>query len=280
MALFGVAGLGALSAAQGAMGGSSLMGLLGSGGSLLSGLGSLGGLFGSSGTSSKQASRLAVEAEQRALSNQHILATHMPAWTVQGAKNAGIHPLAALGMPQVSAPMAQVGGGSSGPSAFERMGALGQDLSRAVLATRDNEDRKMALMGARLQLENQSLQNDVLRSQLMRSMSAQVGPAIPGVTTIPKEIISRNGPTEAGIAAAHQLLEFTPGNYVRAPGSAMADANLDDGPASWYYQLSRTLPDMVKADMMHKGSQVKSAVRKSWSNRSRWKSRDYWMFND
>lgn len=60
-------------------------------------------------------------------------------WRVADAKKAGLSPLAALGNPGIAASPAYVGGGDYGLSDF------GQDISRAMYATKSSEDRGDAL---------------------------------------------------------------------------------------------------------------------------------------
>lgn len=95
-----------------------------------------------------------------------------------------IHPLTMLGVPMSGG---QVTGefGSSGPSKSERMAEIGQGVSRAVSAYAGREQREMEKMSAKLQLENQQLQNDRLRSEiaLMHSPGSPPGIAAPGNVT-------------------------------------------------------------------------------------------------
>lgn len=87
-------------------------------------------------------------------------------WRVEDARAAGLHPLAALG--------AQLPGAS--PSF---MADQGEDVSRAFMATRSEGERGSMYgdMFAALQLENAGLQNDLLRSQIVKMN--QVGPGFP-----------------------------------------------------------------------------------------------------
>lgn len=90
-------------------------------------------------------------------------------WKVADARAAGLHPLAALGAPTTSFSPMQVG--SSGPSHD-----MGQDISRAISATATARER--ATLNT-LQEEHLGLQNDLLRSQIAKLNSAQVGPPLP-----------------------------------------------------------------------------------------------------
>lgn len=91
-------------------------------------------------------------------------------WKVEDAKKAGVHPLYALG--------AQTH--SFAPQSVGDMGIsqAGQDIGRAMAAT---ETKAGNAIGEKLALENQSLQNDLLRSQIAASKLATIrqGQTIP-----------------------------------------------------------------------------------------------------
>lgn len=141
----------------------------------------LGGLFGGGGNSNKRASRLAVEAEMRALQNQETLDKNRFSWITEGAQKAGIHPLAAMGMQPVSLSPTPVFGDSGGSDKFGAIADMGQGISRAVTAWTSKEERQMAAQSAALQLENQQLQNDRLRSEISLMNTG----GTPGITAGP-----------------------------------------------------------------------------------------------
>lgn len=96
-------------------------------------------------------------------------------WRVEDAKAAGIHPLAALGAQTIS-PSASIN-----PTTPVDMSGLGQDISRAVNATRSQGERNDALLNSRLanaQVDNAELQNALLRSQIAK-LNASTPPALP-----------------------------------------------------------------------------------------------------
>jgi len=84
-------------------------------------------------------------------------------WRVEDAKAAGIHPLYALG----------ASGASAAPS-FSVQGS-GQDLSRAIHATRTGPEREFA----ELQLQRGQLENLLLGLQVFGLAQSQFGPKMP-----------------------------------------------------------------------------------------------------
>lgn len=102
-------------------------------------------------------------------------------WRVADAQAAGIHPLYALGASTHSfAPIAYMGGSGDG-GAGGILANAGQDIGRAIDATRTNDERLEARYQAvqrALTLDNMELQNDLLRSQIAR-INQQGNPAMP-----------------------------------------------------------------------------------------------------
>lgn len=101
---------------------------------------------------------------------QREFAQHGIRWRVEDAKAAGIHPLYALG----------ASGASAAPS-FTVEGA-GQDLSRAIHATRTEPERRFA----ELQMQKMQLENLALGLQVHGLAQSQFGPAQPGVLYQPQ----------------------------------------------------------------------------------------------
>lgn len=121
------------------------------------------------------------EMAQQNIAQQERFAKEGLRWKVADAKAAGLHPLAALGASGSS--FSPVGiGDTSLPSQFGDMArGMGQDISRAINATRTEDERVMAKLQldmARAQLQGQELDNTIRASQLQK-MNA-VGPAFPG----------------------------------------------------------------------------------------------------
>lgn len=138
----------------------------------------IGGLMG------QQATREANEANQRLAADQmrtnerlqREFAQHGIRWKVEDAIRAGLHPLAALGAQTHSFSPVSVGGGViPDDSMANSVRSMGQDISRAVSATRTSEEKQMAalqLASARADVEGKNLQNSLLLQQL-NQMSLQ-----------------------------------------------------------------------------------------------------------
>lgn len=104
-------------------------------------------------------------------------------WKVEDAKKSGIHPLYALGANTVSYTPTQVGGGD--------FAAAGQNIGRAIDATRSNNGKAaaLAITAAELQAEGLKLDNEMKRVQLASSMAlarqAGSAPGLPSATVMP-----------------------------------------------------------------------------------------------
>lgn len=96
-------------------------------------------------------------------------------WRVEDAKAAGIHPLFALG---ASLPAASPITSFADDNLFSSLGSAGQDLSRAIDATRTASERDQARLAA-LTLRRAELENDLLTAQIAKLQGTQVGPPMP-----------------------------------------------------------------------------------------------------
>lgn len=116
----------------------------------------LGGIMGNQGKK---------EGQEREIELQKEFAQNGLRWKVEDAQRAGVHPLAALGA--TGAQYSPVGLGDNDTAAS--FSAAGQDISRAVEATRTAPER-MGVVGAKMEalgLERASLENDLLRAQIL-----------------------------------------------------------------------------------------------------------------
>lgn len=102
-------------------------------------------------------------------------------WRVEDARAAGVSPLVALGAQTHSFAPSMVGDTSSGSA----MASMGQNIMRAVDSTRTQSEREEKAL--ELRLENQSLQNDLLRLQIQNASN----PPFPEVDNDPlRKIVS------------------------------------------------------------------------------------------
>lgn len=205
-------------------------------------------------------------------------ALNMPEYQRQGWERAGIHPLYAAGSPAFSPTSSNIGGFSANDA-----NDMGQGLSRAAMAVADAPARANEAKLAELQLERGELENDLLRSQVARNVQ-QLGPPMPSFDTVkvPHEIFANKGGFMPGENPSHQKLHWNQSDKIRAMSESLNGAGLDDGPAQWYYQLTRTLPDMLKADLNSAGRTIKKSWNSpsSWKHFSkRWKDKEYWKGN-
>lgn len=195
---------------------------------------------------------------------------------VAAAKRAGIHPLFALGASTTQPSGFTVGGDSL--SSGEMYSDMGQNIGRAVGAALTGGDRQQVVMND-LQIENQSLQNDILRQQIARMSAPGTPPPMPGlggnsfmpgqgVEVVPNKV-THGGSVESGMSPFEQIGLFN-GRKVRMPGDVFSDASLDDGPATWYYQLTRTVPDMVSADNANFWANLAAMRRRSMADPRPW----------
>lgn len=145
----------------------------------------LGGLFGRD--ESKRAAEIQRENQLRQEALQREFAQNSISWKVEDAKRAGLHPLAALGAASTSYAPVSVGTPVD-HSMSEAFAGAGQDLSRAINATRTTEQRELAFKQSALQLEGMQLDNDIKRASLasqVQKIKANENPPMPSLTSGP-----------------------------------------------------------------------------------------------
>lgn len=97
-------------------------------------------------------------------------------WKSKDAEKAGIHPLYAMGAPTYSATPTNVGDNSFGAG----IANAGQDIGRAIDATRTAPQKLQAAATTKLELERQQLVNDNLRADLaVKAAQSQSSPPFP-----------------------------------------------------------------------------------------------------
>lgn len=139
-----------------------------------------GGLLGAK--SQKEANRAAEAQNERNIALQKEFAQSGIQWKVKDAERAGVHPLYALGANTTSFQPTNVGGGATD---FGFLGDAGQNIGRAIDATRSTPASAMALQLGKIQLEGAQLDNDLKRTQLASAMATnmQGHPGLPGPFT-------------------------------------------------------------------------------------------------
>lgn len=166
----------------------------------------LGGLLGNK--AAKQSQRAAEAQAQKQYEQQKEFAQSGIQWKVQDAEKAGIHPLYALGANTVSYSPSSVGGGGTD---FDFIGKAGQNIGRAIDATRSNPAKQDAIAStaARIQLEGLELDNEIKRAQLASSIATtnpfgRPNPGLPGSET--RSEIDGQGNTDQHEPPAYHML--------------------------------------------------------------------------
>lgn len=211
--------------------------LISTGGSLL------GGLFGK-----KQS---AVKAYNQAAELQNLqiegLKKQVPAM-VEGAKNAGIHPLAALGISPMAGPSASFGSNGGGNASM--LSDLGQNLGRVAEAAGTVDERKQSRVANALALEHAALQNDLLRSQIT-SINRQpgTGPGLP--TAMNAGIMPGQGNSIPGTVDVQPvgLSSATPGNPSKEAGG-VTDFTFARSGNKLYVVPSRDVKERIEDNLM------------------------------
>lgn len=112
-----------------------------------------------------------------------MIETEMFNARMKAAKKNNIHPLSMLGVQfgGTAQPTATFGGEDAGSKWGNALAETGQGISRAVAAWSSREERAMAKTSAKLNLENQQLQNDRLRSEIALMHGAGSPPGMSGM---------------------------------------------------------------------------------------------------
>lgn len=225
--------------------------LIGAGSSLI------GGLLTRDAQSKANDAALADKERDRELQKQ--FAQNGIQWKVSDARAAGIHPLYALGANTVSYSPSSVGlvpetGLGTG------MAAAGQDLSRAINATRSAGAREDAYTKTMqdLTLQKAGLENEYLASQIAK-LRASLNPPMPTLSTVPvpeasgpekRPVLMMGGerwPTNSNTSNADEfekrygeVTDWTFGPYVlwqdlMAKSRGAAAANIDKWPSSSFW---------------------------------------------
>lgn len=189
------------------------------------------------------------------LAYQHEANTKNIQWKVADAKAAGLHPLAALGVSAAGGPSASIGQ-TADTSMGDAVSRTGQDISRALSATQSQQRRAEAFDNATrsLDIENKSLQNELLRSRIAISKagSPPASPSpdqawqvsgqgeVPSVKMKPFEVTpgQPGTPWQEPGAISDVGYSRTPGGYAILPSKEAQERMEDNWLASfaWMYR--------------------------------------------
>lgn len=177
-------------------------------------------------------------------------------WKVADAKKAGLHPLAAI-----NATGAFYSPVHSDAASFAR--DAGQDLSRALAShmsarerrtaehaavVRQQIDDDIALRESNARIENTNAETELLRSQIARMNSAQVGPGVPdaapgSVNVLPSEVVTGDvgAPERApGMVTDYQFGRTASGGYTIMQSQDFHNRT-EDTPQDWGWQFRNGL---------------------------------------
>jgi hypothetical protein len=192
----------------------------------------IGKIFG--GGSSKSKGRSALEQQETALDTQKKAARDIPEFMVEGAKRAGLHPLAVLGMQPAA-------GSTIYENIREDVGSnLGQNLGRAIAA---NYKGAKAERLEDLAIRNAELRNDLLEAQITEINNPQNNglgalPADNHEAEIvrPEQFTTKKG-DQGTIAGKHAMMkDYSAGSgmTVNAPYSEEGITEALEGSPLWY----------------------------------------------
>lgn len=176
----------------------------------------VGGLFSRDAQKDANAANAAAAAQN--IEMQQKFAKQGIRWKVEDARKAGIHPLYALGASTNSFAPVSVGAvPESGLGAG--LANAGQDISRAINATRTAPERTEAQAVTRLQLEGMSLDNDIKRATYASAVQRLQQNANPPMPTVGPFVVP-----EAKKSEERQPLMIEGSRVQTSPGTSPAKA--------------------------------------------------------
>lgn len=211
--------------------------LIGAGASLAS------SLLGKS--ASDKANKQQMEMADKNIALQKEFAQSGIQWKTEDARKAGIHPLYALGANTVS--FSPVSVGSSVPD-FSGIASAGQDLGRAIDATRSTSARAGAVNATmqQLQLTRMGLENELLASQIAKVRQSTQPPMPTGGDQYRIE-----GQAESGLMTVNPMEATTsaPGVPSQEPG-AINDLGYARTPTGWAVVPSKDVKQRIEDQML------------------------------
>lgn len=218
-------------------------GLIGAGSSLLGGV-----------LNSNAASEARAENRQMAMMNmlqQRDFAQNGISYRVADAERAGIHPLYALGAQTTSFAPVSVGG-SANDSMGNALHAAGQDISRALLAGRGQDERLQAMQDTlmNLHVEKAGLENDLLRSQIVRMhQGGQLGPGVPRLSASVSYGLPGQPNASSGVADQPMSRNVLASADKSQEAGAIADVGWGRTSTGWAYvpgeQVGQRMEDQI-----------------------------------
>lgn len=162
-------------------------------------------------------------------------------WKVADAKKAGIHPMYALGAPTMSPAVSVSSGASSNPMGAA-LSSMGQDISRAMVATgsASTRDAMVNTTMQELQLKNMELRNNLVAAQIAKLSGGQVGPPGPGDFVVPENAKPEERPP---LMLGGSRWRTSPNT---SPMKAWEDQYGDEGPVASTLPLAILWNDMKK----------------------------------
>lgn len=197
---------------------------------------------------------------------------------VEGAKAAGLHPLAVLGGGSNFSPSFQIQPDDRG----SKLRSLGQDISRAADAYATREERAKQNLFDAEKLKNAQLQNKLLESQITSINRAGATPPFPNgrsmsgdVNFVPDEITSSlkgSGAYTSGsnyAKPAVTVLKNRDGSYSTVPSPDAKNAIEDN----ILYETEHFFRNKIMPEVISNYESIKNAVRNAWWNPKKYRRR-------
>lgn len=204
----------------------------------------------------KDANAAQLEQARRNEALQREFAQNGIRWKVEDAKAAGVHPLYALGAQTASYSPVSVGT-TADTSLGSSFASAGQDIGRAINATRTTQERDAAFTRSTqaLTVQKMGLENELLASQIAR-MKVNNNPPIPSIGPLPPVGEANKQEDRPPLQIGGQRILTDP----RTSNMEEFEKRYgDEGPASWivpwtigWNDLKQNLQGMSLRDMLWK----------------------------
>lgn len=197
--------------------------------------------------STRDTNNMSKDLAQQNIALQREFAQKGIQWKVEDAKAAGIHPIYALGgsthsFSPVSANFA------TPPSVASDMAATGQDIGRAINATRTEAQRQDAFTRASqaLMLERGQLENENLRADLASKAGRLRSPGSPPMAAAADPYLIP-GQTQSGLTTSEPLkVTPAPRNAPHSEGGAIVDVGFARTPTGWTPVPSKDVKERIE----------------------------------